>query len=139
MDADGTRAACRGTFRAANLQVIPSHDFATEWVDEEGRVWPKNVDFARECAKGHALAPLGDCDGDGGDMRLMCRLCHSFCGRESDEAASWLTCSVVAGCCGGYAVCCSCVRAPSAAATVVSAGSGDFCKLVSCVELQNAA
>jgi hypothetical protein len=132
MDADGARAACRGAFRAANLQVIPSHNFGTEWVDEDGRVWRKNVDFSRECAKGHALAPLGDCGGDGGGMRLMCRLCHSFCRRDSDEAASWLTCSVVAGCCGGYAVCCSCARVPSAAAAVASAGSVDFCTLVSC-------
>jgi hypothetical protein len=135
MDADGARAACRGAFRAANLQVIPSHNFGTEWVDEDGRVWLKNVDFSRECAKGHALAPLGDCGGDGGSMRLMCRLCHSLCGRDSDEAASWLTCSVVAGCCAGYAVCCSCARVPSAAAAaaaVASAGSGNFCTLVSC-------
>ena len=131
IDADGARAACRGAFRAANLQVVPSHNFGTEWVDEEGRVWSKNVDFSRECAKGHALAPLGDCGGDGGGMRLMCRLCHSFCRRDSDEAASWLTCSVVAGCCGGYAVCCSCARATSAAAAVAPAGSGDFCTLVS--------
>jgi len=132
IDADGTRAACRGTFRAANLHVIPSHNFGTEWVDEEGRVWWKDVDFSRECAKGHALAPLGDCGGDGGGMRLMCRLCHCFCGRDSDEAASWLTCSVVVDCCGGYAVCCSCARSPSSAAAAVSAGSDDFCTLVSC-------
>ena len=132
MDADGARAACRGTFRAANLRVIPSHDFGSEWVDEEGRVWRKDVDFSRECAKGHALAPVGDCGGDGGGMRLMCRLCHCFCGRDSDEAASWLMCSVVTGCCGGYAVCCSCAHAPSAAAAVASAGSDDFCTLVSC-------
>jgi hypothetical protein len=132
IDADGTRAACRGAFRAANLQVIPSHNFGTEWVDEDGRVWSKNVDFSRECAKGHALAPLGDCGGDCGGMRLMCRLCHSFCGRDSDEAVSWLTCSVVAGCCGGYAVCCNCARSPSAAAAVAPVDCDDFCTLVSC-------
>ena len=131
IDADGARAACRGAFRAANLQVIPSHNFGTEWVDEDGHIWRKNVDFSRECAKGHALAPLGDFARDGGGMRLMCRLCHSLCGRDSDEAASWLTCSVVSGCCRGYTVCCSCARAPSAAAAVESAGSGDFCTLVS--------
>ena len=131
IDADGARAACRGAFRAANRQVIPSHNFGTEWVDEDGHIWRKNVDFSRECAKGHALAPLGDFARDGGGMRLMCRLCHSLCGRDSDEAASWLTCSVVSGCCRGYTVCCSCARAPSAAAAVESAGSGDFCTLVS--------
>jgi hypothetical protein len=131
IDAVGARAACRGAFRAANLRVIPSYNFGTEWVDEEGRVWPKNVDFSRECAKGHALAPVGDCGGDGGGMRLMCRLCHCFCERDSDEAASWLTCSVVAGCCGGYVVCCSCARAPNAVAAVVPAGSDDFHTLVS--------
>ena len=91
----------------------------------------KDVDFSRECAKGHALAPLGDCGGDGGGMRLMCRLCHSFCARDSDDAASWLMCSVSTACCGGYAVCCSCTRAPSPAAAVASAGSDDFCTLVS--------
>jgi hypothetical protein len=69
IDADGARAACRGTFRAANLRVIPPHNFGTEWVDEEGRVWRKNVDFSRECAKGHALALVGDCGGDGGGMQ----------------------------------------------------------------------
>jgi len=132
IDADGARDACRGAFRAANLRVIPSHNFGTEWVDEEGRVWLKNVDFSRECAKGHALAPVGDCGGDGGGMRLMCRLCHCFCERDSDEAASWLTCSVVAGCCGGYVVCCSCARAPNAVAAVEPAGSDDFHTLVSC-------
>jgi hypothetical protein len=58
--ADGARPACRGTFRAAHLRLIPSHNFSTEWVDEGGRVWPKNVDFSRQCAKGHALAPLGE-------------------------------------------------------------------------------
>ena len=138
IDADGARAACRGTFRAANLRVIPSHNFGTEWVDEEGRVWRKNVDFSRECAKGHALALVGDCGGDGGGMQLMCRLCHSFCARGSGEAASWLTCSVVVDCCGGYAVCCTCARAPSAAAAVAPADCDDFCTLVSTAVLNAA-
>ena len=129
VDGDGARRACRGMFRPANLRVILAHNFSTEWVDAEGGIWPKNVDFSRECAKGHVLAPLGNCGA--GDMRLMCRLCHSFCGRECDEAASWLTCSFDSGCCGGYAVCCSCARAPSSDA-VVCAGSDDFQTLVSC-------
>jgi hypothetical protein len=42
-------------------------------VDEGGRVWPKNVDFSRQCAKGHALAPLGE-RGGLANKRLMCRL-----------------------------------------------------------------
>ena len=131
VDTDGARAAYRGAFRPANLHVIRSHNFSTEWVDEEGGVWPKNVDFSRECAKGHALAPLGDCGGDAGGKQLMCRLCHSFCGRNCDEAASWLTCSIDSGCCGGYAVCCSCASTPSSAA-VVCAGLDDFETVVSC-------
>jgi hypothetical protein len=93
--ADGARPASRGTFRAANLRLIPSHNFSTEWVDEGGRVWPKNVDLSRQCAKGHALAPLGE---RVGPERLMCRLCHCFCGRDRDEAASWLMCSEDVGC-----------------------------------------
>ena len=132
VDADGASPACQAAIRPSNLKLIPCRNFSTEWEDEEGRVWPKNVDFSRECAKGHALAPLGDCCGDGGGVRLMCRLCHSFCARDSDAAASWLTCSVDAGCCGGYAVCCSCASAPSSAA-VVCAGSDDLCTLVSCI------
>jgi hypothetical protein len=130
--AEGARPACRGTFRAANLRLIASHNFSTEWVDEGGRVWPKNVDFSRQCAKGHALAPLGE-RGGLADKRLMCRLCHCFCKRDCDEAASWLMCSEDAGCCGEYAVCCSCSRSASAAAAA-STGSDDVCILVSRVE-----
>jgi hypothetical protein len=127
--ADGARPASCGTFRPANLRLIPSHNFSTEWVDEGGRVWPKNVDFSRQCAKGHALAPLGE-RGGLANKRLMCRLCHSFCGRDRDEAAGWLLCSEDAGCCGEYAVCCGCARSPSAAAAACS-GSDDFCTEVS--------
>ena len=128
--AEGARAACRGTFRAANLRLIAPHNFSTEWVDEGGRVWPKNVDFSRQCARGHALAPLGD-RGGLTDRRLMCRLCHYFCDRDCDEAARWLMCSEDAGCCGEYAVCCSCARLPSAAAAAC-AGSDDFQTQVRC-------
>jgi hypothetical protein len=131
VDADGARPACRGSFCPGNLRVSTSHNFSTEWVDEEGRVWPKNVDFSRECAKGHALAPLGERGRDAGGMRLMCRLCHSFCGRDCEDATSWLMCSVDSGCFGEYAVCCSCARASSAAA-VACAGSDDLSTLVSC-------
>jgi len=129
--ADGARPASRGSFRAANLHLIPSHNFGTEWVDEDGCVWPKDVNFSHQCAKGHALVPLGDCSGVGGGPRLMCRLCHSFCGRDCHEAASWLICSDHVSCCGEYAVCSSCVHAPSAA-PVVCAGSDNFHTLVSC-------
>ena len=115
--------------RPANLRLIASHNFSTEWVDEGGRVWPKIVDFSRQCAKGHALAPLGERGGQA-DRRLMCRLCHCFCKRDCDEAASWLMCSEDAACCGEYAVCCSCARLPSAAAAA-STDSDDFCTLVS--------
>jgi hypothetical protein len=129
--ADGAKPACRGSFLAANLRLIPSHNFSSEWVDECGRMWPKNVDFSQQCAKGHALAPLGESGGLAG-VRLMCRLCHCFCERGCAEAASWLICSDDAGCCGEYAVCCSCARSPGAAAAAC-AGSDDFCTLVSCV------
>ena len=49
LDADGARPACRGTFRGVNLCVIPPLNFATEWLDEDGRVCPKNVDYATQC------------------------------------------------------------------------------------------
>ncbi len=127
--ADGARPVCCGTFRPANLRLIPSHNFSTEWVDEGGRVWPKNVDFSRQCAKGHTLAPLGERGGLTG-VQLMCRLCHCFCKRDCDEAVSWLMCSEDAACCGEYAVCCSCARSPIAAAACVD--SDDFPTQVSC-------
>ena len=127
---DHEKPACCGSFRAANLCLIPSHNFSTEWVDGDGRVWPKNVDFSRQCAKGHALAPLGERGGRAG-VRLMCRLCHCFCERGCDEAALWLMCSVDAGCCGEYAVCCTCARLTSAAAAAC-AGFDDFPTQVSC-------
>jgi hypothetical protein len=122
--ADDGRPACRGMFRAANLRLLASHNLITEWVDEGGRVWPKNVDFSRQCAKGHTLVPLGE-RGGLADRRLMCRLCHCFCERGCDEAASWLMCSEDVGCCGEYAVCCSCARSASTAAAS-RAGPDDF-------------
>jgi hypothetical protein len=127
--AEGELPAIRGSFRAANLRLIPSHNFSTEWVDEGGHVWPKNVDFSRQCAKGHALAPVGERAGLIG-TRLMCRLCHCFCGRNCDDAANWLTCMVDAGCCGEYAVCCSCAHSPSTAAATCE-DTDDFHMLVS--------
>jgi hypothetical protein len=114
---------------AANLRLIASHNFSTEWVDEGGRVWPKNVDFSRQCARGHALAPLGE-RGGLADNRLMCRLCHCFFRRSCVEATNWLMCSEDVGCCGEYAVCCSCARS-SSASPAACADSDDFCTLVS--------
>ena len=114
---------------AANLRLIPSHNFSTEWVDEDGRVWPKNVDFSRQCAKGHALAPLGE-RGGLADNQLMCRLCHRFFRRSCVEATNWLMCSEDVGCCGEYAVCCSCARS-SSASPAACADSDDFCTWVS--------
>jgi hypothetical protein len=128
--AEGAWAACRGMFHPSNLRLVPSHNFSTEWVDEGGRVWPKHVEFSRQCAKGHALAPLGERGGQA-DRRLMCRLCHCFCRCGCDEAASWLMCSEDVACCGEYAVCCSCARLPSAAAAAC-AGSDEFQTQVSC-------
>jgi non-ribosomal peptide synthetase component F len=39
--------------------------------DEDGCVWPKDVNFSLQCAKGHALAPLDGCCRVGGGPRLM--------------------------------------------------------------------
>ena len=87
-------------------------NFATEWLDEDGCVCPKNVDYATQCPKGHALTPL---DGGGAPQAqqasgadVMCRVCHASTPRQ--HACEWLVCSV-AGCCGGYAVCAACACA----------------------------
>jgi hypothetical protein len=93
-------------------------NFATEWLDEDGRVCPKNVDYATQCPKGHALMPLG---GSGG-ADVMCRVCHASTPRQ--HACEWLACSV-AGCCGGYAVCAACACALDRA-DAADAASEDF-------------
>lgn len=59
IDADGSKPACRGVFRAVNLKL--QRNFSSEWEDEDGCVWPKNVDFTRQCPKGHPLAPRDEC------------------------------------------------------------------------------
>jgi hypothetical protein len=46
IDADGTNISCQGYFRPINLKVIPAHNFSSEWLDEDGRVCPKTVDFS---------------------------------------------------------------------------------------------
>ena len=132
LDADGARPACRGTFRGVNLCVIPPLNFATEWLDEDGRVCPKNVDYATQCPKGHALAPL---DGGGAPQTqyasgtdVMCRVCHASTPRQ--HAREWLVCGV-AGCCGGYAVCAACfVSLRCSHRKFVAASADDFCMLV---------
>jgi hypothetical protein len=67
-------------------------NFATEWLDEDGCVCPKNVDYATQCPKGHALVPL---DGGGGAQAqeasgadVMCRVCHASTPRQ--HACQWL-------------------------------------------------
>jgi hypothetical protein len=126
----GTSPACRGSFRPTNIRLIPPHNFGTEWLDEFGQVQPKNVDFARQCAKGHALSQRDACDGPTRG-RLMCRLCHRFSQGDSDDAASWLMCSFDANCCGGYAVCYNCARAPAAAASAPTVSGANISTLVS--------
>jgi hypothetical protein len=94
------------------LRLPPGINFATEWLDELGRVCPKNVDYATQCPKGHALTPF---DGSGeppaqqpSDTDVICRVCHGSTQRR--QACGWLTCGE-AGCCGGYAVCADCACA----------------------------
>jgi hypothetical protein len=131
VDAEGARRACRGTFRPGNLRVIAAHNFATEWLDEDGRVCPKNVDYATQCPKGHALAPLV-CRGDPqpqqtSDADVICRVCHGLAQRQ--HTRDWLQCSVAA-CCGGYAVCAACVIELGSARRAAAARADDFCMLV---------
>ena len=104
----------------------PAINFAAEWLDEDGRVYPKNVDYATQCPKGHALAPCAG-GGGGGAAVLICRVCHGF--RQREHALQWLVCSV-AGCCEGYAVCDACVIALGSA-PAAGAGGDDFSMIVS--------
>ena len=129
--ADEVGPTCVGSFRAANLCVMdvrassapptPAVNVATEWLDELGCVCPKAVDYASQCPKGHALAPLAGGGCGAAAQRVMCRICHTCA--QSEQAALWLVCSV-AGCCAGYAVCDGCVRALHQAPAAVAAGEG---------------
>ena len=122
VDADGANLPCQLSIRPANLEAIqtssvdatPTHNFATQWLDEDGCVWPKQVDFLRQCPKGHVLAEFHRDAFDGHAKQLMCRICH--CLSHSDCSAGWNVCSVLSGCCFGYAVCSNCASASSVAA-----------------------
>jgi hypothetical protein len=129
VDADGANLPHQLSIRPANLKAIqtssadanpkgiPAHNFATQWLDEDGRVWPKQVDFLRQCPKGHVLAEYEKNAFDSSDTKqLLCRICHTTCPTNSACAAGWNVCSVVSGCCFGYAVCGSCASNSSVAA-----------------------
>jgi hypothetical protein len=110
----------------------PAINFATEWLDELGRVCPKNVDYATQCPKGHALAPF-DGSGEPPEQQpsdaddVICRVCHGS--TQRGHARGWLTCSV-AGCCGGYAVCAACVTVLGRALQRAAASTDNFCMTV---------
>jgi len=91
---------------------VPKIDFATEWVCEYKRVWPKAVDYCRQCPKGHPLA----------SSPSLSRGCH-VCGDVSCGSCG-MSCSK--GC--TYGVCVSCVSTleqPHALPAAVG-GSSDF-------------
>jgi hypothetical protein len=97
----------------------PNLNFATEWLDEHGRVCPKAVDYATQCPKGHDLLPFAGGGGGAPAQRLLCRVCHAYA--EHECASQWVVCSV-AGCCAGYAVCDCCVSALQQAPDAASGG-----------------
>jgi len=102
--------------------AAPAVNFATEWLDELGCVCPKNVDYATQCPKGHALAPFAGGGCGTSSQRVMCRICHT-CAQSEQAETHWLVCSV-ARCCAGYAVCDGCVSALHQAPAAVAAGEG---------------
>jgi hypothetical protein len=92
--------------------------FATEWLDEDSRVCPKLVDYARQCPKGHTLVPFADCGILKDEpQRFVCRVCHEITVHPS--ASQLYVCSVT-GCCGCYAVCSCCVSKLAAASKSVT-------------------
>jgi len=123
VDADDKNLACQLSIRPANLVAICTHNFSTQWLDEDGCVWPKNVNFSLECPKGHALAELGGCSGSGCVKPLVCRICHITCQRDNSHAATWMVCSVISDCCFGYAVCSSCSSAPNVTPAISTSAS----------------
>jgi hypothetical protein len=107
------------TSAAASASVPVAVDFATEWLDEEGIICPKMVDYAAQCPKGHALVALADSGCSPAQHPLICRVCHTSAVSEDEAREEWVACSV-ARCCAGYTVCGCCIRrlqhAPAAAA-----------------------
>jgi hypothetical protein len=93
------------TTSTSALRVI---DFATHWLDEEGIIRPKEVYYATQCPKGHALVALADSGCSPAQQPLICRVCHTSAVTEQ-EASEWLACSVTR-CCAGYLVCGCCIR-----------------------------
>jgi len=96
----------------AHIPAVPSIDFATQWVCEQRRVWPKAVDYCRQCPKGHPLAAPPPLSGG----------CH-VCGDVSCGSAG-ISCSE--GC--AYGVCASCVATleQPRALPAAAGGSSDF-------------
>ena len=98
---------------SATCSALQPHaiDVASQWRDENGRVCPKSVNYARHCPKGHDLIPV-----NGSDVTrwrkpgaaVLCRICHGS--YAYTHASHLLECSV-AHCCGGYFVCRMCVTA----------------------------
>ena len=56
-------------------------NYATEWLDEDGRVCPKNVDYSTQCPKGHALGPCA-----AGGFPTTSPWCR--CGRSTASAST---------------------------------------------------
>ncbi len=107
--------------------VTPSIDFATEWLDEVGRVCAKNVDYATQCPKGHPLTPFLNNSSSAAvhaQQRFLCRVCHE----SVSPSLGFFLCSVAG--CGGYAVCSTCVSLLSDV-LAATASSNDVSVLVS--------
>jgi hypothetical protein len=126
--ADGVRPGVIGTFLPANLSMY-KHNLSIEWLDEDGLVCPKNVNFSRECAKGHALSSFCTDGLNRSPNMLMCRVCHIA---AASDLGAWLVCSI-ADCCGGYAVCGSCASASNTSSPGFAPPANDeFCMQVFC-------
>jgi hypothetical protein len=108
----------------------PAINFATEWLDEDGLLRAKNVDYATQCPKGHALAPFlcsSNPQAQQANDHLICRVCHGS--TQQQHSRDWLVCSVTA-CCGGYAVCAACVIELACPRSAAAARPDDFCMTV---------
>ncbi len=112
-----------------------SYNRGNQWMDHNGCIFPKKVDFCRQCPKGHTLVRL-DTKNDG--LRLMCRLCHVTGDRDQ---SNWMVCLdhteenvglkmrlFACICCGRYAVCPSCSQ--RSASVLLNESSENMCTLV---------
>ena len=106
VDAGTAGVQCRPCGYDVCAKCVPRISFATQWVDEEGILRAKRVQYRRSCPRSHVLVPLAPVDT--GSTPPLCNVCQCICVAD-DAAASPHLCCKQRGC--SYHVCLACQQA----------------------------